>query len=447
MTAPLYTEVEPCPAQPTLSVIIPSFNRCASLQRALRSLCQQDYPLALVEVIVVLDGGSDGSDAMLAELEPPFALTVIEQANQGAAMARNSGAARAAGEVLVFMDDDMEARPSYLAEHAAPHATSVDRVVIGYFSAVLAGRPSYFGDQLRGWWAAMFRGMRDEGHRYSYTDVLSGNLSLRRSLFECVGGFRAGFYRHEDYELGFRLLEAGAVLVFAERAESVHHEQPALHPALVRKRWEGLDDVLLGRMHPTSKPVLPMAGLRRYLALPSRIMMRLAFGLPALGDRLAWACERMLAPLERARRYPTWLRVLTGLMIYWYWRGVASEIPSLDMLNEFLSARGHEPEAQHGLALHLEQGLAAAAARLDEVRPAAVGIYYQDRRIGHIPILPGSELLRGRHLRPLLSRHFRTPLLQALVDSVPMDFPLLDQRLREVAAIRAEAWREPEWPA
>src|SRR5687768_11304898 len=77
---------------PLVSVIIPTFNRCNSVRRILDALAKQTFDLAQVEVLVVPDGSSDGTETMLQNYAAPFELRIIAQTNQGAATARNNGA-------------------------------------------------------------------------------------------------------------------------------------------------------------------------------------------------------------------------------------------------------------------------------------------------------------------------------------------------------------------
>lgn len=430
--------------QPTLSVIIPSYNRSASLRLALASLCGQDYPPDRVEVVVVLDGGSDDSAAMLRGADWPFRLRVVEQANQGISAARNTGAAHATGQVLVFMDDDMEARPAFLAAHAAAHVGCDRRVVTGYFVTDMGEGKSYFADQLRNWWGALYRTIGAPGRRRTYTDILGGNMSLPKHLFDQVGGFHVPLLRHMEYELAVRLLAAGAELTFSREAETVHHERSGVRKTLLGKMYEGMDDVIQGQLHPSLRPVLPMARLRRHGRSPIGIIMHLAFRLPASGDRLAAFFERALAPTERVRRYFTWSHLLTGLMIYWYWRGVASKLGSLREVDRFLAERrGTQPEGE--FIVRLDGGMAAAAACLDEARPTAAAIYYRDRLIGRIPPLPATEPLAGRHLAAIMRQHFPAALLSALADDHPTGQSLLDARLRQLADAYTRTRKEPEW--
>ena len=71
---------------PEISVIIPTYNRKASILRTLESLGQQTLAADCFEVVVVDDGGSDGTDA-LAQLTYPFRILYVRQTNQGSAAA------------------------------------------------------------------------------------------------------------------------------------------------------------------------------------------------------------------------------------------------------------------------------------------------------------------------------------------------------------------------
>lgn len=99
--------------QPFVSVIIPTYNRTNSLLLVLDSVARQTYPTDRFEVIVVDDGGSDGTEAV-AQRTFPFLLRYVRQAKQGATVARNHGAEHSQGEYLVFMDDDIVLRVATL---------------------------------------------------------------------------------------------------------------------------------------------------------------------------------------------------------------------------------------------------------------------------------------------------------------------------------------------
>ena len=96
-------------ADPTISVVIPTYQRRASLLRALAALSTQTIPPAEYEVVVAIDGSTDGTAGAVRSFPAPYRLRALEQPNRGRAAARNAGIGAAAGELIVFLDDDMDA--------------------------------------------------------------------------------------------------------------------------------------------------------------------------------------------------------------------------------------------------------------------------------------------------------------------------------------------------
>lgn len=94
-------------SEDTISVIVPTFNRARTLPAAIRSVLAQTLPAD--EVIVVDDGSEDETPEILETYGPP--VVVIRQSNQGPAIARNTGLARATGRWTAFLDSDDEWYP------------------------------------------------------------------------------------------------------------------------------------------------------------------------------------------------------------------------------------------------------------------------------------------------------------------------------------------------
>src|SRR5262245_2635283 len=204
---------------PGISVVIPTHNRSNSLHRLLDALCVQTYPLDAIEAVIVADDCSDGTMEMLRGYEAPFSIRVFEQPDRSAAVARNRGASHAEGRLLVFVDDDMEPAPDFIRAHVDAHRAP-GAVAMGYSIPLVDGRNDFFSIALRGWWEAMYEVMREPGHRFTYRNLISNNFSLEAAVFKHVGGFDTTFPGacYEDYELGARLIQAGASLTFAGEA-------------------------------------------------------------------------------------------------------------------------------------------------------------------------------------------------------------------------------------
>ena len=208
---------------PLVSLVIPTHNRCASLLRVLESLARQTTPPEQFEALVICDGCTDGTADQCRRLELGYRLRVIEQTpNQGPAAARNRGIAEAAAPIILFIDDDVVAEPTLIAEHVRLHAQDERAIVIGPLLA-----PAGF--RLNPWtrWEAalltkqyreMSAGKWEPTPRQFYT----GNASVRRHSILAVGGFDIGFRRAEDVELACRLRDQGLHFYFNHQAKGWH---------------------------------------------------------------------------------------------------------------------------------------------------------------------------------------------------------------------------------
>jgi glycosyltransferase involved in cell wall biosynthesis len=246
--------------EPAVSVIVPTVRRGQALARCLAALEAQTLPASAFEVFVV-DDSPDGSGA----LAPPGRLVVHlhRSGGRGAAVARNEGARLARGELLLFLDDDLIAAPDLLERHVASHADGpADAVVIGY-SPPCPPRPGLAALGAALWWEDRFRSM-ERAAALSFTDALSGNVSIRRSAFIDGRGFDPSFegVRREDWEWGFRLLAGGASLRYEPAAVAAHEYELSAGRRLAACRLEGRGDARLLERHPESAPRLPLASHR-----------------------------------------------------------------------------------------------------------------------------------------------------------------------------------------
>ncbi|KZN43498.1 hypothetical protein N474_07980 [Pseudoalteromonas luteoviolacea CPMOR-2] len=116
-----------------VSVIIPTYNRCALLKRTLDSLCEQTLEHKNYEVIIVDDGSNDGTQEMVANYQSTVAIHYIFQPDDGfqVAKARNKGLSRAHFETILFLDCGMVAHPQLLSSHFQCHSKTDNLVLIG----------------------------------------------------------------------------------------------------------------------------------------------------------------------------------------------------------------------------------------------------------------------------------------------------------------------------
>lgn len=218
------------------SVIIPTHQRRELVTRNVESLKHQvkrDF-----EVIVVVDGSNDGTGAALRQLEVPFALTVLEQPHRGRAAALRAGVSAAAGELFLFLDDDMEADPGLLAEHERAHEQGAD-VVIGDLP-LHPDSPCNLVSWLVGQWARTRRErLSVAGAELGPHELLTGQLSISRADYQRIGGFdpsftRGGMFGGEDTDLAYRMTMAGLRSVF--NPDAISYQYYDVDPADYLKR-------------------------------------------------------------------------------------------------------------------------------------------------------------------------------------------------------------------
>jgi GT2 family glycosyltransferase len=135
--------------------------------------------------------------------------------------------------------------------------------------------------EVRSWWEDKFYQMSREDHRFTYQDLLSGNLSLDAELFARLDGFDWAFanWGGEDYEFGLRLLKADVSLVLAAEAVGYHyeHETNNLDRSFGGFRQEGRSDVLIGRRHPELRPTLHIKDYETPYFLVDKILVASRF--------------------------------------------------------------------------------------------------------------------------------------------------------------------------
>jgi peptidoglycan/xylan/chitin deacetylase (PgdA/CDA1 family)/GT2 family glycosyltransferase len=234
------------------TVVIPTYRRREVVLRNVLALAQQSF--RDFEAVVVDDGGGDGTAASLHALDVDFPLTVIKQENAGAAAARNAGARAGAGEILLFLDDDMEPDPELLAEHDRSHRAGAE-LVLGDLPVHPGSPPGLLSWGVGLWTETRRERLTQPGAELGLDDFLTGQMSIGREAFERLGGFdttftREGLFGGEDIDFGYRALKAGLKIVFNPQARSFQYYD--VDPeAYLRRSWEtGRSEEELVLKHP-----------------------------------------------------------------------------------------------------------------------------------------------------------------------------------------------------
>ncbi len=123
------TKLEPMEYR-TLTVLMPVFNEQATLAEIIRRVRQVDVGLTL-ELIIVDDGSSDGTNKILRTLEDSTVRVIAHEKNQGKGAALRTGLAHANGDIVVIQDADLEYDPEDWPALLAPILKGKASVVYG----------------------------------------------------------------------------------------------------------------------------------------------------------------------------------------------------------------------------------------------------------------------------------------------------------------------------
>jgi GT2 family glycosyltransferase len=266
------------------SVVVPTFNRRASLVRTLEALAKQGPVTSSLEVVVVDDGSTDGTFEWLQQARYPYRLKPLRQANGGPAKARNAGVEAATAPLVIFIDDDTEPLPGLVDEHLAAHREADNLVVSG----PLGSLPSYSQPWVT--WEQrqverQYKAMRQGEWAPTFRQFWTGNASVARKHLLAAGGFDDSFRRAEDVELGLRLRKLGLQFRFRSEARVLHHVTRSLDSWCEMHRrygetepriFAGSDHVLRGnfaRLHPATR-ALALACSGRAPAKPAIAALR-----------------------------------------------------------------------------------------------------------------------------------------------------------------------------
>lgn len=206
-----------------VSIIIPIYNEIEVIGNCLESLKKQTIKC---EVIVVDDGSNDGSEKF----------ATLKQKHLGPGAARNLGARKAAGDILVFVDADMEFEPDFIEKLIAP---IVSGKTIGTFSKeeFLLNKDNIWA---RCWNLSLGR-RAEKMHADDYPDKQNVFRAILKSEFDKAGGFETEIGYTDDWSLSRKL---GVQAISAPGAKYYHYNPATLSEVWRQARWFGKNEFL-----------------------------------------------------------------------------------------------------------------------------------------------------------------------------------------------------------
>jgi GT2 family glycosyltransferase len=220
------------------TVVIPTLNAAGLLEQALEHL--RDQTVAH-EVVVVDNGSTDGTAALVAERFPHVRLVSLPE-NIGFGRAVNRGVAEATTDVVVLINNDVLCAPDFLEHLLAPLEDAEVAMVAGVL--LQHDRPELvdtagieLDTTLRSWDMLWNRPVGDLAHAAIPVGPCGGAGAYRTSAFRDVGGFDETFFAYwEDVDLALRLRLAGHRCVRADAARALHKHGQTLGAASPAQR-------------------------------------------------------------------------------------------------------------------------------------------------------------------------------------------------------------------
>jgi len=261
----------------SVSVIVPTRNRPTRLAACLAALAAQSFPPDRLEVIVVDDGSDSSMEPVVRRFDQVLRLQFIRHANAGPAHARNRGAARAAGALLAFTDDDCEPATDWISALHARAEECPDHLIGGQTVNALGDNIYSTASQLLIEYLYSYHRAGSVDPRAAPAFFTSNNLAVPASLFRNIGGFDQSFRlaAGEDREFCDRWQQSGYKLAFAPNARVRHGHALSLrrfwrqHWNYGRGAWH-LRQARLARQQPPIR-IEPLSFYWRLVTYPLRV--------------------------------------------------------------------------------------------------------------------------------------------------------------------------------
>jgi glycosyltransferase involved in cell wall biosynthesis len=212
------------PRVPRLSVVLTTCNRQDLLGTILQGLSVQTAPRQDFEVVVVDDGSNPPVRDLVTSFADRLDIRYFYQNNAGLAAARNAGVKAAAGDIILFHDDDDLPDPELIAEHLRSHSENPDEavVVLGHLDWHPSLKVTPLMHYITHEGGQYFRyGRMVHGQLYSAWLWWGGLVSAKTSLLRSIPGpFKESFrFGHEDTELVCRSAARGIKVLYNANAK------------------------------------------------------------------------------------------------------------------------------------------------------------------------------------------------------------------------------------
>lgn len=231
---------------PKVSIIFPIFNGWLDTKECLESIEQLNYPKEKLEVIVVDNGSTDGSQKVIKSIKSKseskgIKFTLIEnKANLGFAKAVNNGVRKAKGEYLLITNNDVVFDKNYLKNLVEFLEKNPNVGIVG--GKVYYKNPKdkiAFGGAKFDFFTGVLKPNLKPDETFE-TDWVSGcDMLIRKEVIEKIGDFdKKFFFYFEDLDLCLRAKKSGYKVIYYPKAILWHGEGQSIDKEDWRKKSE-----------------------------------------------------------------------------------------------------------------------------------------------------------------------------------------------------------------
>jgi O-antigen biosynthesis protein len=231
------------------SVIIPTYNRKEAIERTLGSILALNIQAGF-EIIVVNDYPAvpvaDYSDKRISVINNPV--------NLGRSKSRNAGALKASGDILFFIDDDIEVRNDIFSAYIEEFRSGFDAVFSNVINVRTDGRFSMLNEYLN----TRGANKRDFSDNLKSNYFTSAFCAIKRDFFKRIGGFDESFvgYGWEDPELGLRIESESGRMSFVKTSDLIHYHDKDVSEWISQLENSGRNLNYLIEKHPRFKKLI-----------------------------------------------------------------------------------------------------------------------------------------------------------------------------------------------
>ncbi len=220
---------------PYISFVIPAKNEADYIGHCIQGIKNLSFPSAKIEIFVVDNYSTD----ITAEIAHSMGATVLKSSASSIAGLRNTGAKRAKGDIIGFVDADCIVHPEWLAKAVEHFIHDIHVCAVGVPEAPPKNKATWVEKT----WTDLKHG-KSPPTGISYTNwCASGALLIRRTCFEEIGGFNEKLATCEDADLSARLSKIGSIILDYRVPFQHLRGSRTLKELFVRERWRGCHNI------------------------------------------------------------------------------------------------------------------------------------------------------------------------------------------------------------